>query len=363
MADYKITNDQTLEQIQEKFKEDDLKKYTPHYDKVSNPIHKSNDIWKKDMLRSGVERFFLLKNNLMRQIMETYGEYVGDIDYDKNVKITYKSEIKDDKEDWNANFTQAFINNFGSVALSGEFTIPPVIVNYIKNRCIPDFHVSWAKTCLAPQYINRFEEAVKRVEMCVKGGINEYVAMATVGCMYNEDNWAPKSSGICYDGGESMIGLTALDMKIRIVKRCGLLGYPGMVPYNFGISKLPNELQFKCCYDFWEHESGGCGKFIINSGKNGMDFKTNQANMTAACVAAYVSKAGIKGWTPNNILGGLDERCRAYFNKNKYEGFSTGMFMAYALGKYIKAKSNGGDLKEVIMNTKKDIAMAFPGIK
>ena len=65
MADYKITNDQTLEQIQEKFKEDDLKKYTPHYDKVSNPIYKSNNIWKKDMLRSGVERFFLLKNNLI----------------------------------------------------------------------------------------------------------------------------------------------------------------------------------------------------------------------------------------------------------------------------------------------------------
>ena len=37
MTDYKITNDQTLEQIQEKFKEDDLKKYIPHYDKVSNP--------------------------------------------------------------------------------------------------------------------------------------------------------------------------------------------------------------------------------------------------------------------------------------------------------------------------------------
>lgn len=363
MTDYKITNDQTLEQIQNKFKQDDLNKYTPHYDKTLHPIHKSNNVWDHDMLRSGVERFFLLKNDLIRQIMESYGEYVGDIDYGKNVKITYKSEIKDDKEDWNANFTQAFIRNFGSMALTGEFTIPTIIVDYIKNRCIPDFHVSWAKTCLAPQYINRFEEAVKRVEMCVKGGINEYVAMATVGCMYNEDGWAAKSSGICYDGGESMIGLTNRDMKIRIVKRLGLLGYPSMVPYNYGISKLSNELQFKCCYDFWEHECGGAGRFIIESGKGNFDFKNNQTNMVAACVAAYVSKAGYADWKPNDLIGGLDRRCKAYFNHNKYEGFSTGMFMSYALGKYIKAKMDGNDPKEAIMKAKKDIAMTFPGIK
>ena len=279
---YKYKDNYALDDIKEKHKKDDLTKYTPHYDNISNPIDKGNHVWDKDLLRSGVERFFLLKNDIIRQIMESYGEYVGDIDYDKNVKIRYKSEIKDDKEDWNANFTQAFINNFGSVALNGEFTIPAVITDYIKNVCIPNYHTAWKYMCLAPQYVNRFEEAQKRVEMCVKGGINEYVALATVGCMYNEDGWAAKSSG------------------------------------NYGISKLPNELQFKCCYDYWEHECGASGKFIINSGKPGMDFK-NPVNQMIACIAAYVSKAGMAGWKPGNWMAGLDRRCKAYFNLNKYE--------------------------------------------
>lgn len=358
---YKYKDNYTLDDIKEKHKKDYLTKYTPHYDNISNPIDKGNHVWDKDLLRSGVERFFLLKNDIIRQIMESYGEYVGDIDYDKNVKIRYKSEIKDDKEDWNANFTQAFINNFGSVALNGEFTIPAVITDYIKNVCIPNYHTAWKYMCLAPQYVNRFEEAQKRVEMCVKGGINEYVALATVGCMYNEDGWAAKSSGICYDGGESMIGLTSLDMKLRVIRRCNLLGYPGMSPYNYGISKLPNELQFKCCYDYWEHECGASGKFIINSGKPGMDFK-NPVNQMIACIAAYVSKAGMAGWKPGNWMAGLDSRCKAYFNLNKYEGFSHGMLMAYALGKYIKGKNSGEDVKQVIMKAKKEIAQAFPGI-
>ena len=353
-----ITADHTLEDIKKRWKDEDMSRWTPNYDKPKNPIYKDNHIWEKDKVRSGIERFFLLKQDIMRQIIESYGEYMGEIDYDKP-KITYKSKIKDDKEDWNKDFTKALIANCYT-ALNGEFTIPAPIVSFIKTVCIPSFKVLWTKTPLtAPE--SKWMEAENRVRALVQWGITDYCALAIVGCMWNEDGWAVKSNGICYDGGESMIGLTDLNMKLRVVKRLNLTSYPGMNPYNYGISKLPNNLQLLCCIDFFEHESSTTGKWLTKEGKDVSKVK-DPGWQTITCGSAYLAKAGqgkLGALTPQSVIAGLCRRCRAYFNLNKYEGFSHGMFAAYMLANYIKGKSEGKSLKDTLMKSKHDLVGVF----
>lgn len=357
-----ITADHTVDDIEKRWAKEDKEVWTPKYDKPKNPITKENQVWEKDKIRAHVERFFLLKQNIMREILESYGEYVGEIDYNKP-KITYKSTIKDDKEDWNKNFSLALINNCYA-ALNGEFIIPAPIVSFIKSVCIPSFKVTWNRTPLTASE-SKFIEAEARVRALVQYGMTEYCALAIAGCMWNEDSWAAKSSGICYDGGESMIGLTSLDMKLRVVKRLGLMGYPSMNPYNYGISKLPNDLQLKCCIDYFEHESGSTGRWLVHEGKD--PSKVKDVNwQTVTCGSAYLSKAGqgtlVKQMQTEYILAGLKSRAGAYFNLNKYEGFSHGMFAAYMLAKYIKGKSEGKPLKTVLQQAKTEIEGVFGSI-
>lgn len=386
MADYKYTNNQTLEDIKAHHKKDDLEKYTPKYDKPVHPIDKTNSIWHGDMLRSGVERFFLLKNDLMRQIMETYGEYVGDIDYGKNVKITYKSEIKDDKEDWNANFTQAFIRNFGSVALAGEFTIPGPLINYIKDRNaagfvknsnIPSNNISKAQ----------WEQAIYRVESFVKHGICEYAAMAITGMSFTEDSWASigvvnetekKRTGSGFasgvGAGEGIVGITGKPMKMKIIDKLGLWGYPGMGSksnfegtYNFGISKLPMDKIIECVMTYY-HLCSHWSHVLLNV----KECKDERTQVIVGC-AAYRSKSGDSNWPGDNASiekfianthhGGAGAVC--YENTNHYNGFAMGLITAYILGKVIKAKNNGefNNVSAIALKAKQEVEQLVGPIK
>ena len=322
-----------------------------------------------DILKLKVEDFFLLKNDIMRQVFEAVSaEELDPVQYDDpkaggpNPVIRFKSLIEGDKENWNEDFTGALIKNFGN-ALSGGFVIPRAIIDFINNICIPQYNVNWKYTCITMPSESKYAEAIRRVESFVRFGIPEYLAIALVGCMWNEDNWLPKSTAVCYDGGESFIGLTNRDMKIRIVTRLGLLNRPDMQPYNLGISKLSNDEQMKCVMDYYAHESGACGKWIINCKS---DFRSDDDRILA-CVAAYVSKAGPGDWRPqsiNSLLGGLKRRTDAYARLNSYEGFSHGMFMSFALGQVIKmSRSGAGDLKSVMKAVKADLERIFPGLR
>lgn len=378
MEEYNYTNNQTLEQIQKKFKQDDWNIYTPKYDKPINPIHKGNTVWNHDMLRSGVEMFFLLKNNLMRQIMESYGEYVGDIDYGKNVKITYKSEIKDDKEDWNANFTQALINNFGSVALNGEFPLPAPIIAYLKDRNA----IGVVKNANIPSNnisITQWQQAIYRVESLVKAGICEYAALAITGCSFTEDSWSPKGlvnrseasgkgSGFAAGNaaGEGPIGITGIEMKKKIIDRLGFWNEPDMgnksnfkATYNFGISKLPMDKLIACVIEYYKL-NGAWSRLLLNT-KSCNDERTQ----TAICCAAYRSKAGDSNFPGNNASAADFIRCTHnggagaswYESHHKYNGFACGIITAYILAKVIKTKNQGelNNVKNIALQAKHDI--------
>lgn len=359
----KYTKPHTLNDIKERHKEENNTVYKPRYDKPLHPVYKENETWKDDMLRSGVERYFLLKNEILREIMETYGEYTGEIDYGKNVKITFKSEIEDDKEDWNKDFTGALIANFGGVALGGDFPIPAAIINYL--RSLNSAGKIAKSKILHGNAKARFEQAIFRVRELVKGGFPEYTALAITGMTWTEDGWsdvglvnkqeqggdgASGTGGI--NAGESVIGITFASTKIKVITKAGMWNRPDMgspsnfaATYKFGISKLPMSDQIKCCIAYYQI-NGRWSHALLNI-KN----PNNDLLRTIVCCAAYRSKSGDSNWPgdtsdPNRYIECTENGragAGAYRAQNGYEGFSVGIIMAYLLAKVIKAKNEGND--------------------
>lgn len=353
----KYTKIHTLEKIKERHKYEDVFTWTPKYDTAFNPIEKDNHVWKDDILRSGVERFFLLKNDLMREILESFGEYGGEIDYGKNTKITFKSEIKDDKEDWNANFTEALIANFGGVALGGEFPLPPAIVEHLKRvnsaGNFPKNHIIHGNRKA------QYEQAIYRVGEFVRQGFPEYTAIALAGQTYCEDNWvdhglinkyemsgkgASGTGGI--NAGEGIIGFTFAGTKKRIIDKAGFWGKPDMgspsnfnSTYKFGISKLSIADQITLAIAFFQI----AGKW----GKSLLEIKDPKDDLTRSIVicASYHSKAGDNGWpggsNPNAYVEATAKIAGGYKSQNSYEGFTPGIVMSYLLAAVIKAKNEG----------------------
>lgn len=372
----KYTKQHTLNDIKERHKAENNTIYKTRYDKPLHPIYKENKTWKDDMLRSGVERYFLLKNELLREIMETYGEYTGEIDYGKNVKITFKSEIKDDKEDWNKDFTGALVANFGGVALCGDFPIPVPIINYLRN--LNNAGKIAKNKILHGGAKARYEQAIFRVEELVKGGFPEYTALAITGMTWTEDGWSnigvvnkQEQSGGGASGtggvnaGESIIGITFASTKIKVITKAGMWGRPDMgspsnfaATYNFGISKLPMSDQIKCCIAYYQI-NGKWSHALLNI-KN----PNNDLLRTIVCCAAYRSKSGDSNWPgetsdPNKYIECTENGpagAVAYRSQNGYEGFSVGVIMAYLLAKVIKAKKDGnGDWNKVTHAALKEI--------
>lgn len=358
----------TLDDIKKRHEKEYKNKWIPKYDKPSHPIYKKNDTWEKDMLRSGVERYFLLKNELLRLIMESYGEYMGEIDYDKNVKITYKSKIEGDEEDWNKDFTGAFIKNFGNIALNGDFPLPGAIIAYLKSMNVQ--HNIATNKILHGNSKSKFEQAIFRVSELIKCGFSEYTAIAITGMTWCEDGWSDvgtvntyEQSGFGASGtggvnaGESIIGITFAPTKIRVITQAGMWDRPGMgspsnfnKTYNFGISKLPMSDQIKCVLAFYQ--IGGNWSHALLNIKN----PNNDLLRTIVICAAYRSKSGDSNWPGNssdpnayiNATEGGRSGAAAYRNMNKYDGFTVGIIMSYLLAKVIKAKNNGeGDWNKV----------------
>lgn len=362
MPDSKYTKPHTLNDIKERHRREYRDKWVPKYDKVVNPIYKENNVWKKDLLRSGVERYFLLKNEILRQIMESYGEYMGEIDYDNNVKITYKSEIEGDEEDWNKDFTGALIKNFGSmVSLNGDFPLPGAIIAYLKSMNMQ--HKIDKNKILHGNAKAKFEQAMFRVSELIKGGFPEYTALAITGMTWGEDGWSDKGvineherSGAGSKGtggvnaGESIIGITFAATKIRVITQAGMWDRPGMgsksnfnSTYDFGISKLPMSDQIKCVIAFYQ--IGGKWSHALLNIKD----PNNDLLRTIVVCAAYRSKSGDSNWPgdssdPNayiNATEGGKSGAGYYRNAVKWEGFTCGIIMAYLLAHVIKAKNQG----------------------
>lgn len=361
----KYTDVHTLDDIKSRHIKEDKTIWTPNYDKPASPIEKGNDVWNKDILRSGVERFFLLKNDIMREIMESFGEYTGEIDYNKNTKITFKSDIKDSNNkteiDWNTNFTEALIANFGSVALNGDFPLPPAIINYLKG--LNSSGLISGNKILHGNAKARYEQAMFRVEELVKNGFPEYTALAIVGMTYTEDSWVDHGvinlaeragGGVKGTGGagagESIIGITFIPTKIKVITKAGLWDRPGMgnphnfvATYNFGISKLSMSDQIKCVIAYYQI-NGQWSKALLDI-KN----PNNDLLRTIVCCAAYRSKSGDSNWPgnvsdPNKYVYNTEHGrsgAAAYRNRHGYEGFSNGIIMAYLLATVIKAKKEG----------------------
>lgn len=360
------TKDQTLDDIKKRHKEEDKSKYAIVYKKADHNITEGNDVWNKDLLRSGVERYFLLKNEIMREIMESYGEYVGEIDYGKNCKITFKSDIKDDKEDWNADFTAAFLANFGGAALGGEFPLPAAIINYLKSLNANGM-LRRDKVPMGNQKA-KYEQAILRVEEFVKNGLPEYTALAITGMTYTEDSWAShgvvneaerRGGGIKGTGGvnagEGMIGITFAPMKKMCITKAGFWGKEGMGnpnnfagTYNFGISKLDTADSIKIVIAYYQCNGKWSHALLTLQ-------PTDELNQTIICCAAYRSKSSDTnypgGSDPNQYVSHTEHGASgaaAYRNHTGYEGFSAGIITAYLLAKVIKAKNEGNsDWKKV----------------
>lgn len=357
-----ITADHTVDDIEKRWAKEDKEVWTPKYDNLKNPITKENQVWEKDKIRAHVERFFLLKQNIMREILESYGEYVGEIDYNKP-KITYKSKIKDDKEDWNKNFGLALINNCYA-ALNGEFTIPASIIEYLKKRNNDGF-IKKSKMPLTSYSKNKWSEAINRVREYVNAGFNEYVAMARVGQEWSEDSWNTGSTINTYerDGngakgtagigcGESRIGITFVTTKYAVIKMAHLEDRPNMgncsslasfkSTYNYGISQLRGA-DLNAALIAYCNFCGAWGKCLIN-----LKTVKTELDMVIAICASYAFKAGA-GNCPypknsNNVWDYINNTARGaniYAKQNKHEGFSAGIIVSYILGKVIKGEMNG----------------------
>lgn len=350
--------DSTLQDIQARHSSDDANKWAAEYDKPKNPIYKNNKIWDNDLLRSGIERYFLLKNELMREIMESYGEYVGETDYGKNVKIRFKSAIEGDDADWNADFTGAFIKNFGGMALSGDFPIPAPVISYMKqvNAAVGIPASKIGHGDMKAQYT----EAMRRVRAFTALGLPEYTALALAGITFTEDTWRPSGAvnmqersgggqrgtgGV--NAGEGMIGLTYAAMKIRCITKAGMWGKPGMgspsnfaATYNFGISKLGCEDMARVVLAY-ASLSGKWGAALL-----GIKNPVSETDRTVICCAAYKFKAGDSGWPgdsarPADYISAADRSASVYRRHNGYEGFTNGVIMAYLLAAVIRADKSG----------------------
>lgn len=364
----KYTIPHTLDDIKKRHEKEYKNEWISKYDKPSHPIYKKNDVWEKDVLRSGVERYFLLKNELLRLIIESYGEYTGEIDYDKNVKITYKSEIEGDTEDWNKNFTNAFIKNFGNIALNGDFPLPGAIIAYLKSMNTQ--HNIVANKILHGNSKHKFEQAIFRVSEFIKCGFSEYTAIAITGMTWCEDGWSDVGTVNTYEqsgfgashtggvnAGESIIGITFAPTKIRVITQAGMWDRPGMgspsnfnKTYNFGISKLPMSDQIKCVIAYYTI-GGNWSHALLN-----IKEPNNDLLRTIVICAAYRSKSGDSNWPGNssdpntyiNATEGGSSGAAVYRRTNKYDGFTIGIIMSYLLAKVIKAKNNGeGDWNKV----------------
>lgn len=250
----KYTSNHTLKDIQERHKKEDIESKVI-YNTFAKTTDKRNHVWDEDLLRSGVERFFLMKNDLMRMIMEDFGEYVDEIDYGKTAKITFKSEIEGDEADWNANFTEAFVQNFGTVALGGNFPLPAPIINYLKEANASGY-IQRSRIGLG-NLKSQYQVALERVREMVKQGFPEYTALAITGMTWTEDSWRHNAINMAErngngtkgtggaNAGEGLIGFTFIPMKIKAITAANLWDRPGMgspsnfaATYNFGISKL-----------------------------------------------------------------------------------------------------------------------------
>ena len=370
-----ITADHTLDDIKKRWKDEDITRWTVNYDKPKNPISKDNHIWEKDKVRSGVERFFLLKQDIMRQIIESYGEYMGEIDYDKP-KITYKSKIKDDKEDWNKDFAKALIANCYT-ALNGEFTIPPSLIAYLRERNAAGF-IKKSKLPLTAYSVKvgQWPKAVARVREYVEDGFNEYVAMARVGQEWSEDSWAnsvintherdghgnPGTDGIgC---GEGRIGITFRKNKYRCIKAAHLENRPNMgncssfeswcATYNYGIHLL-NSADMRVITAVFCNMSPS-GQVLLN-----LKTVKTELEMVMANCAAYVFKAtpGLKWSQSTNPVDYINLARRAanmYVHTNGHEGFSGGIIVAYVLGKIIKGENEGNkNIQSIVDSAVKEI--------
>lgn len=373
--------DMTPPDIQARHKQDDAEKWAPKYEKPKNPIYRNNNIWEKDMLRSGVERYFMLRNELMREIMEAYGEYTGEIDYGKTCKITFKSAIEGDDADWNSDFTGAFVKNFGGMALSGDFQLPSPIVAYLKQinaaGGIPASKIGHGS--MKAQY----SEAMRRVRAFTMLGLPEYTALAITGMTFTEDTW--RASGAVnaqeragggqrgtggVNAGEGMIGLTYAAMKIRCITKAGMWGKPGMgspsnfsTTYDFGISKLECEDMARIVMAY-ASLSGKWGGALL-----GVKNPVSETDRTVICCAAYKFKAGDSGWPgdsarPTDYIAAADRSASIYRRHNGYEGFTNGIIMAYLLAAVIRADKEGnGDWNAVTRAALSEIEASIGKLK
>lgn len=373
-----ITADHTLDDIKKRWKDEDITRWTVNYDKPKNPISKDNHTWEKDKVRSGVERFFLLKQDIMRQIIESYGEYMGEIDYDKP-KITYKSEIKDDKEDWNKDFTKALIANCYT-ALNGEFTIPSALITFLRTRNAEGY-IKKANMPFTVYSVKQrqWEHAIARVRGYVQSGINEYVAMARVGQEWSEDGWLDRAINETERGGggakgtsgknagEGRIGVTTLTTKYTVIKMAGLQDRPDMgvftnfstfcATYNFGISKL-NDADWGTLLVAYCKFQGAWGKCLLNL----KTVKTDLDMVKANC-ASYAFKAGGGNcpWPGNTTdqwayINNTAHGANIYAHHNHRDGFSEGIIVAYVLGKIIKGENEGNkNIQSIVDGAVKEV--------
>lgn len=377
----KYTANHTLNDIQERHANEESGRHAV-YNASAKPHYKQNHVWDNDVLRGGVERFFLLKNDLMRLIMEDFGEYAGEIDYGKTAKITFKSAIKGDKADWNNNFTEALIQNFGTVALGGNFPLPAPILNYLKSANMSGY-IQRNRIGLG-NLKSQYQVALERVREMVKQGFPEYTAIAITGMTWTEDSWRHNAVNVAEangkgakgtggaNAGEGIIGFTFIPMKIKAITAANLWDRPGMgrpsnfaATYNFGISKLDTADQVRLmigyakCNGKWSHA-------LLN-----IKEPNNDLLRTIICCAAYRFKSGDSNWPGdtsdpyryiNGVLTGAASST-AYRRMNGYDGFSNCLIMAYLLAAVIKAENTGTDWKAATETAIKEIESVIGPIR